>query len=159
MDEVQGEVCWTHVKGVVAITVLTYILEAPSTSLFIYPGPSTYKVVLARACNCASRTQIMMLTTFHPTPSSGHDSLPLCCPLLHPCSLTPPLSGGPGKGMHSRLYTRVLTRYAWAHSCTAFNSTCNHSGLVGIQSSCEPQHVPDMLNVMCMELEDRKSVV
>ena len=42
-------------------------------------------------------------------------------------------SGGPGKGMHSRLYTRVLTQYHWAHSCTAFNSTFNGSGLVGIQ--------------------------
>ena len=44
-------------------------------------------------------------------------------------------SGGPGKGMHSRLYTRVLTQYHWAHSCTAFNSTFNGSGLVGIQVS------------------------
>ena len=42
-------------------------------------------------------------------------------------------SGGPGKGMHSRLYTRVLSQYHWAHSCTAFNSTFNQSGLVGIQ--------------------------
>jgi processing peptidase subunit alpha len=62
-------------------------------------------------------------------------------------------SGGPGKGMHSRLYTRVLTQYAWAHSCTAFNSTFNESMLVGIQASCEPGNVADMLDVMCGELE------
>ncbi|KAJ9520796.1 hypothetical protein QJQ45_013974, partial [Haematococcus lacustris] len=62
-------------------------------------------------------------------------------------------SGGPGKGMHSRLYTRVLNQYYWVHSCTAFNSTYNGSGLVGIQASCDPGHADDMLNVMCRELE------
>ncbi|KAG2449781.1 hypothetical protein HYH02_005305 [Chlamydomonas schloesseri] len=62
-------------------------------------------------------------------------------------------SGGPGKGMHSRLYTRVLNKYAWVHSCASFNTTFNESGLVGIQASCDPPHVHDMLHVMCHELE------
>lgn len=62
-------------------------------------------------------------------------------------------SGGPGKGMHSRLYTRVLNKYAWVHSCASFNTTFNESGMVGIQASCDPQHVHDMLHVMCHELE------
>jgi len=34
-------------------------------------------------------------------------------------------SGGPGKGMHSRLYTRVLNQYGWVNNCTAFQSTFN----------------------------------
>eukprot|EP00798_Chlamydomonas_sp_ICE-L_P027065 gene27065-2298_t len=62
-------------------------------------------------------------------------------------------SGGPGKGMHSRLYTRVLNQYGWVHSCTAFNSTFNDTGLVGIQASCDPNRVHDMLHVMCHEME------
>ncbi|GFR42591.1 hypothetical protein Agub_g3518 [Astrephomene gubernaculifera] len=62
-------------------------------------------------------------------------------------------SGGPGKGMHSRLYTRVLNKYAWVHSCASFNSTFNQSGLVGIQAACDPSYVHDMLHVMCHELE------
>ncbi|KAG2497396.1 hypothetical protein HYH03_004551 [Edaphochlamys debaryana] len=62
-------------------------------------------------------------------------------------------SGGPGKGMHSRLYTRVLNRYAWVHSCASFNTTFNESGMVGIQASCDPHNVHDMLHVMCHELE------
>lgn len=62
-------------------------------------------------------------------------------------------SGGPGKGMHSRLYTRVLNQHAWVHSCSAFNSTFNDSGLVGIAAACDPTHVQEMLNVMCNELE------
>ena len=40
-------------------------------------------------------------------------------------------TGGPGKGMHSRLYTRVLNQLPWVHNCTAFNSIYNSTGLVG----------------------------
>lgn len=42
-------------------------------------------------------------------------------------------SGGPGKGMHSRLYKRVLNQHYWVQSCMSFNNTFNSSGLVGIQ--------------------------
>lgn len=61
-------------------------------------------------------------------------------------------SGGPGKGMHSRLYTRVLNQYHWVHSCTAFSQTFNSTGLLGIQAACEPPHAQRMLDVMCNEL-------
>ncbi len=50
-------------------------------------------------------------------------------------------SGGPGKGMHSRLYTRVLNRHHWCSSCSAFSHTFNTSGLMGIQAACEPKQV------------------
>ena len=30
-----------------------------------------------------------------------------------------------GKGMHSRLYRRVLNQYEWVHNCTAFSSLYN----------------------------------
>lgn len=62
-------------------------------------------------------------------------------------------SGGPGKGMHSRLYTRVLNQYAWVQSCSAFQSTFNNTGLIGISAACDPRYAPDMLDVMCRELE------
>lgn len=62
-------------------------------------------------------------------------------------------SGGPGKGMHSRLFTRVLNRYDWVHSCNAVTNVFNSSGLVGIQAACEPSRAPSMLDVMCGELE------
>ena len=39
---------------------------------------------------------------------------------------------GAGKGMHSRLYRRVLNANEWVHNCTAFNSLYNDTGLVGI---------------------------
>ena len=61
-------------------------------------------------------------------------------------------SGGPGKGLYSRLYSRVLNRHAWAHSCTAFHSLYNDSGIVGITASCPSARAGDMADVLCSEL-------
>ena len=36
--------------------------------------------------------------------------------------------GGPGKGMHSRLYRNVLNQYHWVESATAFNTCYSDSG-------------------------------
>jgi len=41
-------------------------------------------------------------------------------------------AGGPGKGMHSWLYRRVLNEYQEVQSCTAFTSIFNDTGLFGI---------------------------
>ena len=61
-------------------------------------------------------------------------------------------AGGPGKGMYSRLYTRVLNRYGWAQNCTAFHSIFNDTGIVGISAMTDRQHVGDMISVMVNEL-------
>ncbi|KAB2618429.1 mitochondrial-processing peptidase subunit alpha-like [Pyrus ussuriensis x Pyrus communis] len=47
-------------------------------------------------------------------------------------------AGGPGKGMHSRLYSRVLNRYSEFHSILAFSSIYNDTGIFGIQASTCP---------------------
>ncbi|GAB4821951.1 hypothetical protein N2152v2_008997 [Parachlorella kessleri] len=62
-------------------------------------------------------------------------------------------AGGPGKGMHSRLYTRVLNQYPWMHNCTAINSIYNSSGLVGIFASAESSYAEEMVSVLCKELQ------
>uniref|UniRef100_A0A383V7X6 Alpha-MPP n=1 Tax=Tetradesmus obliquus TaxID=3088 RepID=A0A383V7X6_TETOB len=62
-------------------------------------------------------------------------------------------SGGPGKGMHSRLYTRVLNYHHWVHSCASYSNTLNDTGLMGIQAACDPGQAQKMLDVMCGELE------
>ncbi len=62
-------------------------------------------------------------------------------------------AGGPGKGMHSRLYTRVLNQYHWMHNCTAVTSIYNNTGIVGIYASAESSHAEDMVAVMCKEIE------
>eukprot|EP00884_Botryococcus_braunii_P023435 jgi/Botrbrau1/9776/Bobra.85_1s0021.1 len=62
-------------------------------------------------------------------------------------------AGGPGKGMHSRLYARVLNQYAWAHSCTAFSSLYNDNGLFGILISPDSSKVAEAVAVACKELQ------
>ncbi|KAL0315717.1 UNVERIFIED_CONTAM: Mitochondrial-processing peptidase subunit alpha [Sesamum radiatum] len=44
-------------------------------------------------------------------------------------------AGGPGKGMYSRLYLRVLNEHPQIQSFSAFNSIYNHTGLFGIQAT------------------------
>jgi processing peptidase subunit alpha len=62
-------------------------------------------------------------------------------------------AGGPGKGMYSRLYTNVLNQHGWVESCIAFNHSYTDSGLFGISASCSPTRTPQMLEVMCRELQ------
>ena len=61
-------------------------------------------------------------------------------------------AGGPGKGMHSRLYTRVLNRHAWMHNCTAFSSLYNDTGLVGVFATAESGKAADAVSVVAAEL-------
>ena len=44
-------------------------------------------------------------------------------------------AGGPGKGMHSRLYANILNNYNWVANCSYFSSIYNETGLVGISTS------------------------
>ncbi|KAJ9052945.1 Mitochondrial-processing peptidase subunit alpha, variant 2 [Entomophthora muscae] len=57
-------------------------------------------------------------------------------------------AGGPGKGIHSRLYRTVLNRYGWTNSCMAFNHSYRDSGLFGIMGSCPAGFNLDMLHVI-----------
>ncbi|KAJ1918675.1 Mitochondrial-processing peptidase subunit alpha [Mycoemilia scoparia] len=62
-------------------------------------------------------------------------------------------AGGPGKGMYSRLYTRVLNQHAWIESCMAFHHCYIDTGLFGISGSCQPKAEHALLDVMAGELE------
>lgn len=48
-------------------------------------------------------------------------------------------AGGPGKGMYSRAYTRVLNQYGFVESCKSFIHNFSDSGLFGMSLSCVPQ--------------------
>jgi processing peptidase subunit alpha len=50
-------------------------------------------------------------------------------------------AGGPGKGMHSRLYSRVLNQHGWVENCTALTSIYNTTGLVGIYAAAPSDRV------------------
>lgn len=49
-------------------------------------------------------------------------------------------TGGPGKGMHTRLYTDVLNRYHWAESCQASSVMYIDSGLLTVYATVMPQY-------------------
>merc|ERR1719420_2449500 len=57
-------------------------------------------------------------------------------------------TGGPGKGMHTRLYTEVLNRYHWVESCQASSVMYVDSGLFSIYGTVLPQHSGDFVTVI-----------
>ena len=74
-------------------------------------------------------------------------------------------AGGPGKGMYTRLYTRVLNKvveelffaiftqnlfsqYHWMYSATAYNHAYNDSGIFCIHASSHPQSLVELTQVM-----------
>ncbi|XP_042512962.1 mitochondrial-processing peptidase subunit alpha-like isoform X2 [Macadamia integrifolia] len=61
-------------------------------------------------------------------------------------------SGGPGKGMHSRLYLRVLNKYPEVETFSAFSSVYNDSGLFGIHLTTESDFVEKAVEVAIDEL-------
>lgn len=61
-------------------------------------------------------------------------------------------AGGPGKGMYSRLYTRILNKYAWMQNCTFFTSLFNDTGLVGINISAESYKADQAVGAICDEM-------
>eukprot|EP00170_Pyropia_yezoensis_P007626 contig_31337_g7649 len=57
-------------------------------------------------------------------------------------------SGGPGKGMYTRLYTGVLNVHGWVDACAAFNHVYSDTGLFGISASClDGANLPHLVDV------------
>ncbi|XP_057768396.1 mitochondrial-processing peptidase subunit alpha-like [Salvia miltiorrhiza] len=61
-------------------------------------------------------------------------------------------AGGPGKGMYSRLYLRVLNEHPEIQSFSAFNSICNHSALFGIQGTSGSDFAAHAIEIAAREL-------
>ncbi|WMV29925.1 hypothetical protein MTR67_023310 [Solanum verrucosum] len=61
-------------------------------------------------------------------------------------------AGGPGKGMYSRLYLRVLNAYPQIHAFSAFSSIYNNTGLFGIQAATISDFAPRAIEVAVKEL-------
>jgi Peptidase M16 inactive domain len=59
-------------------------------------------------------------------------------------------SGGPGKGMHSRLYQSVLTQRTWVSSCTAYSNIFEATGLLGVMASTpDPAKGDELVSIIC----------
>ncbi|GJN14989.1 hypothetical protein PR202_gb01873 [Eleusine coracana subsp. coracana] len=61
-------------------------------------------------------------------------------------------AGGPGKGMHSRLYLRILNKYEHIELFSAFNSVYNNSGLFGIYAVTSPDFSSKAVDLAAGEL-------
>ncbi|KAJ4973298.1 hypothetical protein NE237_006472 [Protea cynaroides] len=61
-------------------------------------------------------------------------------------------AGGPGKGMYSRLYLRVLNEYQQVQSFSAFNSIYNNTGIFGIHATTGSDFVSKAVDLAAREL-------
>ncbi|KAK9075965.1 hypothetical protein SSX86_004295 [Deinandra increscens subsp. villosa] len=61
-------------------------------------------------------------------------------------------AGGPGKGMYSRLYLRVLNEYPEVQSFSAFNSIYNNTAIFGIQGTTSAEFAPEAICIAAEEL-------
>lgn len=55
-------------------------------------------------------------------------------------------SGGPGKGMHTRIYREVLSRAGWIHGLECITAWYSDAGLLGLYGTAEHEHVGQLLN-------------
>ena len=106
----------------------------------------------ATACACQPCRFIHITTLFQ----LAAGSWPECCAYAVSCVQVCELKGvmyGVGKGMHSRLYTRVLNQFPWMVNCTAISSLYNETGIFSIFASAESASADEMVNVLCKELQ------
>ncbi|CAI0628512.1 unnamed protein product [Linum tenue] len=61
-------------------------------------------------------------------------------------------TGGPGKGMYSRLYLNVLNQYPQIQSFSAFNNIYNRTALFGIQATTTSNFAAKAIDIAASEL-------
>lgn len=117
---------------------------APSPSMYVGGGSSEHStasctaVVAFESAGWSDMKQAMLSTVMGYLLGGGSDFS----------------SGGPGKGMHSRLYRNVLTRNGWINNCTVYNNTFEDTGLFGILMSTPfVARGADLADILCKELE------
>jgi mitochondrial-processing peptidase subunit alpha len=63
-------------------------------------------------------------------------------------------AGGPGKGMYSRLYERVLNRNYWAESATCFNAIYTDSAAFVLHGTAEAVHGSQLVSTLCQQASE-----
>jgi processing peptidase subunit alpha len=63
-------------------------------------------------------------------------------------------SGGPGKGMHSRLYTEVMQQYHFVENCVAVNEQLSDGGLFGIYLSGSAQDAGKLVEIALNQVKN-----
>lgn len=67
-------------------------------------------------------------------------------------------TGGPGKGMHSRLFLNVLNKHEFVESCMAFSSVYSDTGIFGLYMVAAPHASRNALEVMAKEFKAMSNV-
>ena len=62
-------------------------------------------------------------------------------------------SGGPGKGMHSRLYTEVMQQHHYVENCMAFNEQYSDAGMFGVYMSGAAQDAGKLVEIIHQQLK------
>jgi len=60
-------------------------------------------------------------------------------------------SGGPGKGMFSRMYRNVLGQHDWIETASSFNSIFTDSGLFGFYATAPPEQAESLVQIISKE--------
>lgn len=66
-------------------------------------------------------------------------------------------SGGPGKGMYSRLYQKVLNQHHWCESSRAVLQTFGSVGVCCVHGACTPGHASRLLSALVDQLQSLRS--
>ncbi|GIX61681.1 mitochondrial processing peptidase alpha subunit, putative [Babesia caballi] len=67
-------------------------------------------------------------------------------------------TGGPGKGMHSRLFLNVLNKHEFAESCMAFSTVYSDTGIFGLYMVAAPQASRGAIEALAKELSNMANV-
>jgi processing peptidase subunit alpha len=60
-------------------------------------------------------------------------------------------SGGPGKGMHTKLFREVIMREGWLHGVECVSAWYEHSGLIGLYGQAEHEVADKLVNMMIFQ--------
>lgn len=67
-------------------------------------------------------------------------------------------TGGPGKGMYTRLYLDVLNKFDWVESAMAFNTQYTDSGIFGLYMLANPTKAATAVKVLAEQFARMKGV-
>lgn len=68
-------------------------------------------------------------------------------------------SGGPGKGMHSRAVTNLLSKHNFVDGASALNSHFTDSGLFGMTIEGPGSHAQELMSLVVEELNQLKNPI
>eukprot|EP00163_Fabomonas_tropica_P016829 TRINITY_DN299_c0_g1_i1.p2 TRINITY_DN299_c0_g1~~TRINITY_DN299_c0_g1_i1.p2 ORF type:complete len:455 (-),score=152.13 TRINITY_DN299_c0_g1_i1:1060-2424(-) len=63
-------------------------------------------------------------------------------------------SGGPGKGMYSRLYRNVLNKHHWVHSVASIQASYTDGGVFGIRGSSHASNAGGLTAMLITQLQE-----